>query len=248
MTPVVRLHQATKAYSGRVTLRSTDLSVGPGEIIGVCGASGAGKSTLLRLIGAIERPDSGTIEFAGRSVWEGRRRVHHRNGYVTPVFQYPASSLDPRWPIWRSLTEPLWDERLDRGSRRRIALEAIESVGLDGVDLQARPHELSGGECQRVAILRAIIAGPKLLIADEPTSALDVTTGRLIRELLRRAAHDGTSIVIASHDVAALASMSDRMFAVCDGDVTPWFGSGARSATPSRTPASSSRREHREGR
>ncbi|MGH8885562.1 MAG: ABC transporter ATP-binding protein [Egibacteraceae bacterium] len=212
-----------KSYCGQVIIHPVDLAVVASEIVGVCGPSGSGKSTLLRLIGAVEAPDAGTVHFAGQPAWQRHRRQVSRPGYVMPVFQHPAASLDARWPIWRSLSEPLLalSCRPRAADRRACAIEALASVGLDGLDPESRPGELSIGQCQRIAILRALMARPALIIADEPTSALDLTTAKEIRDLLRVTADQGTSIVVVSHDVAMLASISDRLLRLNDGHLGP---------------------------
>jgi len=195
------------------------LSVAEGEVLGITGPSGSGKSTLLRLLGGIERPDQGTLSYAGQPAWprpRARRPYYPRPGYVMPVFQDPAASLDWRWPIWRSLTEPL-TRRHSASERRAIAAGWLERVGMDQVDASARPHELSGGQCQRVAVLRALVARPSLIVADEPTARQDVITAAAVSDLLRKAAGDGTAIVVVSHDTAWLATFVHQILHMRDG-------------------------------
>jgi peptide/nickel transport system ATP-binding protein len=138
-----------------------------------------------------------------------------------PVFQDASGSLDRRWPVWRSITEPLMasqrKEKPARNARREIARERLATVGLSSVALEARPGELSVGQCQRVAIARALIAEPSLIVADEPTSALDVSTASGILQLLGEAARQGTAILIASHDQRALNAICHRVLTMRDG-------------------------------
>ncbi|MFD7660054.1 ATP-binding cassette domain-containing protein, partial [Actinosynnema sp. NPDC059797] len=166
----------------------------------------------LRLLAAVERPDSGEVEFAGRPAWVKRRRRVPRPGFVMPVFQHPRASLDPRWPIWRTVGEPMPREPDRRGRARDL----LDRVGLPGIDLDARPTELSGGQCQRVAIARALAAEPAVVLADEPTSALDVTTAAGVLHLLRAVADGGTAIVLVSHDGAVLDVLADRVLRLVD--------------------------------
>ena len=225
--PVVRTIAATRVYQeGPHGVRGVcdfDLSVAPGEIVGLSGRSGSGKSTALRLVSAIERPDSGRVEFGGRDVWAGVRGSSPqlpRTGYVMPVFQDPTSSLDPRWAIYRSVTEPMTvHRRLSRAERVAAARTMLEGVGLDHVDVHALPSQLSGGQCQRVAIVRALSGGPALLVADEPTASLDVTSAAGIMHLLRRTADAGTAIVVVSHDQRVLETLADRILRLENGQV-----------------------------
>ena len=234
-SPVVRARSASRSYrapGGTVTgVIDADLAVGAGEIVGVCGPSGSGKSTLLRLLAGIERPDAGDILYGDTSAWRasagrasaGRRRPDYpKPGYVMPIFQDPLASLDDRWPIWRTITEPL-TARHARGAgaardrRRQVARDLLDRSGMANVALTARPGELSGGQCQRVAILRAVVAKPALIVADEPTARQDVITSALMTELLREAIGAHTAAVIVSHDIVWLRSLTDRIVTITDG-------------------------------
>lgn len=214
---IVEARNVGKVYpraDGTMTnaVNNVSLRVRRGEIVGIAGPSGCGKSTLLRLLGTIEAPSAGEICLGGTLAT--RSNLGARNGYVMPIFQDPVSSLDPRWPVWRTVTEPLLSkQRADkpgRAERRTIARERLQAVGLN-IDLEARPAQLSVGQCQRVAIARALIAQPALLIADEPTSALDAPLAREVLGLLVAAARAGTAIVIVSHDRQLLNALCHRV-------------------------------------
>jgi peptide/nickel transport system ATP-binding protein len=232
LTPVVEARHVAQHYGRGLrtvyAVREASLAVHPGEIVGIAGPSGCGKSTLLRLLATIETPSSGEVWLNGELATRGGSQrlfsAAARNGFVMPIFQDPLGSLDRRWPIWRSLTEPLTAshraERPDEQRRRVIARERLAEVGLAHIDLEARPGELSVGQCQRIAIARALTAEPRLLIADEPTSALDASVAAAILRLLAGAAQNGTTIVIVSHDRPLLDVLCDRVLTMEEGVLT----------------------------
>jgi len=213
--PVVTIDRVSVTYrSGTGTipaLRDASLTVHAGEIVGIAGPSGSGKSTLLRIASGIEHPGSGRVTFADGQASAPR-------GYVMPVFQDPVASLDRRWPIWRSITEPATaTRRLSRPERLRLARDALAQVRLGQLDPHRLPGQLSAGQCQRVAVARALIARPALIIADEPTASLDVTTAAEIVGLLRLTRQSGLAIALVSHDEALLAAVADRIVRIRDG-------------------------------
>lgn len=214
--PVLAAQGLTCCYNGRPVCERVDLEVEAGEIVGVCGTSGSGKTTLLRLLGGQERGDDGELDLGGVPILRAGRRIGDppRAGYVMPVFQDPVGSLNLRWPVWRIITEPLMAAHRRphprRSERQDLAIEALARVGLGQVDPSARPTELSLGQCQRVSILRAVSAGPALILADEPTSALDVTAAAGVLSLLADLARSGTALVVVSHDEAVLDVLVHR--------------------------------------
>lgn len=161
----------------------------------------------------MEPPDSGTL------TWNGQASTGPTPGSVMPISQDPLSSLDPRWPLWRSITEPLTvTRRLGKAERIRLAREALTQVGIGHLDPLARPRQLSVGQAQRVAIARALIARPALIVADEPTASLDVRTAQAMMALLRDLAdRHGVAQFIVSHDVALLGTIADRLLTMTDG-------------------------------
>jgi peptide/nickel transport system ATP-binding protein len=218
----VTIEAASVTYrSGTSTiaaLRDASLTIQVGEIVGIAGPSGSGKSTLLRIASGIEEPGAGAVTFAGGQASAPR-------GYVMPVFQDPVASLDRRWPIWRSITEPATVGRhLSRPERLKLARDALAQVRLDGLDLHRLPGQLSAGQCQRVAIARALITRPALIVADEPTASLDVTTAAEIVDLLRLARQSGVAIALVSHDEALLSAVADRIVRIRDGWTVPAEG------------------------
>ncbi|MFT3855340.1 MAG: ATP-binding cassette domain-containing protein [Ilumatobacteraceae bacterium] len=223
---IVSARGITKSYATRHgtvdAVKPTWIDLRAGEVVGIVGPSGSGKSTLLRLLAGMERPDEGEIDAGGQPMWgSGPRPSVLRPGFAMPVFQNPVSSLDPRWPLWKSLTEPLLlsGVRLGRAQRRERAHRAMASLGLGDIDVERLPGSLSVGQCQRVAVLRALIGGPALFAADEPTASLDVEAATVVSDMLRDAADKGAAVLVVSHDEARLRSYADRLLIVRDGAV-----------------------------
>jgi peptide/nickel transport system ATP-binding protein len=206
-------------------VRSASLAVRPGEIVGLSGPSGCGKSTLLRLLATLEIPDTGEVhlkgELATRAGTATRFSRLVRTAYLMPIFQDPVSSLDARWPVWRTIAEPLTAPHRgtapSKEEQRHIAQNFLKQVGLETVDLESRPPELSGGQCQRVAIARILTAQPQLIIADEPTSALDASVSASILHLLADFVEQERAIVIVSHDRPMLNTLCDRVLEMQNG-------------------------------
>ncbi len=224
--PVAEVHHITKIYGkGTRTVNAVvdaSLRIYKGEIVGICGSSGCGKSTFLRILSTIEVPDDGTVHMDSQYINNDRRggSAHKllRRGYVMPIFQDPVRSLDQQWPIWRTITEPLMARQfLSKKVRRKVASKELGNIGLGHIDINARPYELSLGQCQRISIIRALISNPALITADEPTSALDASVSATILHLLADAAAKGTAIVIVSHDIAVLNALCHRVLTMRDG-------------------------------
>ncbi len=185
-----------------------NLTIKAGEIFGLIGASGGGKTTLGLMIAGIEKPSSGEIIFSPDIGASG----------LQMIFQDPRDSLNPRMRIGEAIAEPLTIRKVSRdGIKEKLALVAAK-VSL-GEELFGRyPHQLSGGERQRAVIARAIIGGPRLIVADEPTSMLDPTVSREIMELISRLNRDeGITFLFITHDLAEAASVCSRIGIMHDG-------------------------------
>ena len=199
-------------------LRGTSLRAERGEFVAIMGSSGSGKSTLLHILGGLDLPDSGDVEFEGRSVFSQSRKEmeRYKNQHVGFVFQF--YHLLPELNVLENVSMPMMVSRGLRGwwGHRRIAraeaCEMLTRVGL-GERLKHRPSQLSGGERQRVAIARALVNRPALLLADEPTGNLDAAIGTEILDLLAELNAAGQTIVMVTHDakVAGYAHRSLRL-------------------------------------
>ncbi|WP_129665247.1 ABC transporter ATP-binding protein [Phytoactinopolyspora endophytica] len=223
---VASLEDVSLAYrGGSPVVSDVDLRIMAGEVIGLCGPSGGGKSTVLRALAGLLRPVSGRVRHGDTVLWSSEAS-RPSPGFVMPIFQDAAGSLDPRWPIWKTVAEAIVATsegriRLAAPETRRHAAELLRRVGLDDVDPAARPRRLSGGQRQRVAVARALGGDARLVVADEPTAALDSVHAAEMVGLLRELADRGCGLVVVSHDERRLRSFADRVLRVRDGQVVP---------------------------
>ena len=180
-------------------LRNLDLNVEAGDEIAVVGQSGTGKSTLLHIIGSLEEPTAGKVYFEGEDLFAlDQKSLEFRNLKLGFVFQFHYLLAD--FTALENVMMPALIGRIDDGEARRRAAEMLEIVGL-GDKLQRRPAELSGGEQQRVAVARAVVLRPRLLLADEPTGNLDPHTAGGVHELFHKLNRElGITLVIATHN------------------------------------------------
>ncbi|NDV00252.1 ATP-binding cassette domain-containing protein [Pseudoroseicyclus tamaricis] len=201
-------------------LDKVDFAVGQGEAVGLVGESGAGKTTLTRILTGLEQPQEGQVLFEEQSVWAAppARRAAFRRG-VQVVMQNPRSSLDPRMKVGTALLEPMRSLRVEGDHVARMH-EVIGQVGLTPAALERYPHEFSGGQLQRIAIARALMPGPRVLIADEPVSALDVSIQAQVLNLLKDLTRDlGLSLVLIAHDLSVVAYSTSRVSVIASGRI-----------------------------
>jgi peptide/nickel transport system ATP-binding protein len=188
-----------------------------GEVLGVIGESGCGKSTLGRLLVRLEAPTSGSILIAGHSAEELIRKDRLNFRRTTQmIFQNPFDTFDPRFSIEKIFVDTLKLHKIgeNNGMRRKIVIEKLESVGLIPAEsfLDRFPHELSGGQLQRISILRSMMLEPSVVVADEPVSMLDVSIrADIINMLYSTAKEHNTSLVFISHDISTTRYISDRI-------------------------------------
>jgi oligopeptide/dipeptide ABC transporter ATP-binding protein len=220
------------AYGGARPLHAlhdVSLELRPGEALGVVGESGSGKSTLVRAALQLIRPAAGRVTWMGRALSElPARELKRLRRDLQIVFQDPLASLDPRMPIGEIVAEPLWihEPHLGSGAREQRVTQMLARVGLLPELASRYPHELSGGQCQRVGIARAMILGPRLLVCDEPVSALDVSVQAQILDLLASLKSEhGMSILLVSHNLAVVRRLCDRVLVLYRGRMMELAGS-----------------------
>src|ERR1700734_2494249 len=223
MTIIIEARDVVKSFGQTPALRGADLSAERGEILAVMGPSGSGKSTLLHCLAGILTPEDGSVWFDGRRIdtlSENDRSALRRMRFGF-VFQF--GQLVPELTAVENVALPL----LLDGTHRKAALVQARPwfgrLGLDGLE-ERRSGELSGGEAQRVALARGLVAEPEVLFADEPTGSLDSVSGELVMDLLVDAAREhGTTVILVTHD-AQVAAYADREVVVRDGKVSTLTG------------------------
>ena len=218
MTPLYALHDVRRSYGQIAAVDGVDLEVQPGEFVVIAGPSGSGKTTLLQLLGALDRPSGGRVEFEGKDLarmGDGELAALRRD---TLGFIFQQFNLIPTLTAQQNVEAALAPRKFKSAERRRRAAALLERVGL-APRAGHLPSQLSGGEQQRVAIARALANGPRVLLADEPTGNLDTATGEDIVALLTRlSADEGLSVVLITHD-PSIAAAAGRLVRIRDGRV-----------------------------
>jgi putative ABC transport system ATP-binding protein len=222
-TPLVRAVDLSRRWGKGTTaqlgLDRVCLDIGSGELVAIVGPSGSGKSTLGALIAGIDRPTAGSLVVDGERIDQlsDDRLARWRGATVGIVFQdfHLLPTLDARENV--ELALQFADRSMSRRRRRKLSEEALHSVGLAAKGKRL-PTQLSGGEQQRVAVARALVTQPKLIVADEPTGSLDQESGAVVYDLLADVAAAGTTVVLITHD-DRLARRADRVIAMLDGRV-----------------------------
>jgi putative ABC transport system ATP-binding protein len=218
---MIRLHRLNKSYGtgerALHVLKDVELSIDEGEFVSIMGSSGSGKSTLLNVLGILDDYDSGEYLLADRLIRALPERVaaEYRNRFIGFVFQ--AFNLIAFKTALENVALPLYYQGVSRRVRNQRALEYLERVGLRERATHL-PSELSGGERQRVAVARALITQPKLILADEPTGALDTETSYELMNLLEEINRGGITIVVVTHELD-IAARTRRTIRFRDGRI-----------------------------
>ena len=220
-SPLVYMEDVTKVFgkgeSEARVLTGVDLEIHPGEYVTIVGPSGCGKSTLLAIMGLMDSPTSGVYTFSGEPAHRlnASARARIRNQEIGFVFQ--GFHLIGDLTVFENVEQPLTYQKMKASERRQRTDEALERVGIAD-QTKRRPGQLSGGEQQRVAVARALVGRPRILLADEPTGSLDSANGEAIMGLLRDLHRTGTTICMVTHD-PRFVHLAHRVMNMLDGRI-----------------------------
>ena len=221
MMPILKLTDICKDYQqGREpvqVLKNINLTVERGEYLAIMGPSGSGKTTLMNLIGCLDVPTSGSYELNGRDLknLNDDELAEIRNRHIGFVFQH--FHLMPKLDARDNVALPLLYADVPLKERRERAEEALKAVGLEA-RMDFLPNQLSGGQCQRIAIARAMVGKPDILLADEPTGALDTKSGNQIMEIFRKLNDEGMTIIMITHE-PSIAECAKKTYHILDGEL-----------------------------
>lgn len=219
--PLIELHKVSKTYRlGETEVRALDdvtINIGAGEFVAIIGPSGSGKSTLMHILGCLDTPTTGTVVIDGLTVTAASARELPviRNQKIGFVFQ--SFNLLPKLSVLQNVELPMVYAGVPARERTARAKAALAAVGL-GERMKHRPSQLSGGQCQRAAVARALVNNPKLILADEPTGNLDTQAGAAVLGLLRDLHRQGRTVALVTHD-PQIAALAERRIEIRDGRV-----------------------------
>ena len=215
---VVEMKSVYKSYeNGNIkALNGIDLTIADDEFVSIIGPSGSGKSTLLNMLGALDVPDSGSINVAGHDLSNSKKLNEFRAQKIGFIFQ--LHNLIPNISVVENIEIPMFTQKMSSKEMRANALKLLDDVGLkDKADIM--PNKLSGGERQRVAIARALANNPSIILADEPTGSLDSkTSSKILKQLIDLHKDKNVTLIIVTHDMD-VAKLADRVIEVLDGKI-----------------------------
>lgn len=223
-TPLLEARELTLRFAGqqRPAVDRASFKLAAGRTLGLVGASGAGKSSVARMLIRLCEPDAGAVLFKGDDVGQmDARQLRASRRAMQVVFQEPSASLSPRRTVAQTLLEPLNHFAIgDTGSRQRRVREVLATVGMGEEALQRYPHQFSAGQQQRIAVARALVTDPELIIADEPVSSLDVSVQAQVLALLGRLKREhNIAFLFISHDLAVVSQIADDVAVMYRGQV-----------------------------
>ena len=215
---IVEIKDLYKSYEeGRIkALNGVSLTIADGEFVSIIGPSGSGKSTLLNMLGALDVPDSGTLNVEGQDLTTSKKLNEFRAQKIGFIFQ--LHNLIPNISVAENIEIPMYTQKMSSKDMRAKALKLLDDVGLkDRADIL--PNKLSGGERQRVAIARALANDPSIILADEPTGSLDSkTSSKILKQLIDLHEDKNVTLIIVTHDMD-VARLADRVVEVLDGEI-----------------------------
>ena len=215
---VVEIKDLYKSYEdGKIkALNGINLKIMDGEFVSIIGPSGSGKSTLLNMLGALDLPDSGSINVAGEDLRTSKKLNEFRGEKIGFIFQ--LHNLIPNISVVENVEIPMFTQKLSSKEMRSRALKLLDDVGLKD-KAGILPNKLSGGERQRVAIARALANNPSIILADEPTGSLDSkTSSKILKQLIDLHEDKNVTLIIVTHDMD-VAKLADRIIEVLDGEI-----------------------------
>ncbi len=218
MKNIIEIKDLKKSYeNGNIkALNGIDLNIKEGEFVSIIGPSGSGKSTLLNMLGALDIPDSGSINVAGYDLIHDKKLNEFRGEKIGFIFQ--LHNLIPNISVVENVEIPMYTKKISSKDQRQKALSLLETVGLKD-KAKIKPNKLSGGERQRVAIARSLANDPSIILADEPTGSLDSKTStKILEELIKLHKEKKVTLIIVTHDMN-VAKLADRIIEVLDGKI-----------------------------
>lgn len=217
---MLKIEGICKAFSTNAVLKDVSLTLKKGSIVGLCGASGIGKSTLAKIVCGLEKPDAGYILYNNRLLCSSTMKYDRKRALkIQMVYQQPFAVLDPSQKIRAGFEELIRYHKLAKGKAVDDLIEQVcQKVGLDNEVLNHLPHQISGGEAQRIAIAKSLLFEPEILVLDEATSMLDVSTQANVLALVKRQlkSRDGIIFMI-SHDMELVEKYCDEIYALEGG-------------------------------
>ncbi len=227
---LLELRNVTKTYWSGVmrsralhAVKNLNLEIGEREIFGIIGESGSGKTTTCKIIMGLLKPTSGTVLYKGEDITQfGKAKWHELRRSIQMIFQHPQMTFNPRSTVYSACAEPIRIYRLAKNAEeeREMVLGILDRVGVSRDQLEKYPHEISGGQAQRLSIARTLLLNPSLLICDEPTSMLDISVQAQILSLLKEIhGKENLTLLYISHNLDVVASICDRIAVMKDGEI-----------------------------